>query len=232
LWLALLSDLFAIVYAKIRKPFLIVPNLIPNDVPYEFSASLDAETNILSVMFLDKSTFCQTHSLQLKFPSRSSAYLFLTHTLGAIFEDKPSDLLTRGWASGKVVGPKSFTTIMYVGYETLLGDGIKTPWFTGNCKPFDTRTFPMVVWLAKNQIEPLPGRLSHAISKLLLEHESTLDRQTVDQLLAADYICDIDETFAAECVINCCAKSSIENADLAALNKVALQLLADQTADR
>jgi hypothetical protein len=227
-----LSDPFAIVYAKIRKPFLIVPNLIPNDVPYKFNASFDSETNILSVMFLDESTFCQTHSLSLKFPSRSSAYLFLTHTLGAIFEHRASDLLTTGTATGKVVGPKAFTTIMHVGYETLLGDGIKTPWFTGSCKPFDTRTFPMVVWLAKNQIEPLPGRLSHAISKLLLEHESTLDRQTVDQLLAADYLCDIDETFAAECVVNCCATSSIENTYLAALNEVALQLLADQPADR
>jgi hypothetical protein len=175
---------------------LILKNLYPSNNPLEFRAQLDTSTLNLNIAFHDPITGCQTDFFDLKAKSSTQAFRWLHLGLNAAFENWPSEFIAGSAVRGHAGGDEAHQGIMRIGEETILTEGIWSPWFTGRAAPYVTRTYPIELLATKHPL-PQPKSSLEACLSQSLSAENLTESEVQTHLLIAEYICGVDESWAA-----------------------------------
>lgn len=175
---------------------MILKNLYPSNNPLEFRAQLDTKTLKLSIAFHDPKTGCQTDSFELKAKSPKQAFRWLHLGLNAAFEQWPLDFINGFAVRGHVGGDRAHQGVMRIGEETILTGGIWSPWFTGRTAPYETRPYPIELLATKHPLPQPKTSLEACLSQSLSAADLT-ESEVQTHLLIAEYICGVDESWAA-----------------------------------
>lgn len=117
--------------------------------------------------------------------------------LNAAFEQWPSDFLDGSAVRGHVGGDEAHLGIMLIGEETILTQGIWSPWFTGRAAPYGTRPYPIELLTPKCPL-PQPKTSLEAFISNLLSTEDITEIEIQTHLLIGEYIAEVHESWAAD----------------------------------
>lgn len=94
-------------------------------------------------------------------------------------------------------GDEAHQGILLIGEETILTEGIWSPWFTGRAAPYGTRPYPIELLSNKAEKPACKSEIGKLIALIVEGNLFQSESSELRHLLIAEYISDVDEAWAA-----------------------------------
>ena len=126
----------------------------------------------------------------------------MVRNLNAVYEEWPTTFFATGQSKGLVWGDRALQEIYGLGREVILTDGIHSPWFSGRAEPFDSRSYPLELWLNKHPLQAPKTKFATRVCSVTDELSDCGLEHLVPELLVIEYIAETHETEAAQYLLS------------------------------